>query len=40
MVKNYYYLVVGILATLFAFIHSWNGQTTVLPMLQPTTLTA
>ncbi len=33
MIKNYYYLIVGILAILFAFTHALNGQTTVLPML-------
>jgi hypothetical protein len=33
MIKNYYYLVAGVLAILFAFTHSWNGQTAVLPML-------
>jgi hypothetical protein len=33
MIKNYYYLIVGILAILFAFTHAWSGQTTVLPVL-------
>lgn len=32
-VKNYYYLVVGILSILFSFTHAWNGQTAVLPMV-------
>ncbi|CAN1211314.1 DUF2127 domain-containing protein [Tumidithrix helvetica PCC 7403] len=33
MIKNYYYLIVGILSILFAFTHAWNGQTTVLPIV-------
>lgn len=33
MIKNYYYLIVGVLAILFAFTHAINGQTTVLPSL-------
>lgn len=33
VIKNYYYLVVGILSILFAFTHAWNGQTTVLPIV-------
>ena len=33
MIKNYYYLVVGILAILFSISHAWNGQTVVLPTL-------
>lgn len=33
MIKNYYYLVAGVLAILFAFTHSWNGQNSVLPLL-------
>jgi hypothetical protein len=32
-VKNYYYLVVGLLSILFSFTHAWNGQTAVLPMV-------
>jgi hypothetical protein len=38
MIKNYYYLIVGVLAILFAFTHAWNGQTTVLPMLDVDTI--
>lgn len=30
---NIYYLVVGILSILFSFTHAWNGQTTVLPVI-------
>jgi hypothetical protein len=33
MIKNYYYLVAGILAILFAITHGLNGQNTVLPSL-------
>ena len=33
MIKNYYYLIVGILSILFAVTHAWNGQTTVLPVV-------
>jgi hypothetical protein len=32
-VKNYYYLIVGILAILFSFTHARNGQTAVLPII-------
>jgi hypothetical protein len=31
MIKNYYYLIVGIFSIIFSFTHAWNGQTTVLP---------
>jgi hypothetical protein len=33
MVKNYYYLIVGILSILFSFTHAWNGQSTVLSIV-------
>jgi hypothetical protein len=33
MIKNYYYLIVGILSILFSFTHAWNGQTAVLPIV-------
>ena len=33
MVKNYFYLVVGLLCTLFAVTHTLNGTATVLPVL-------
>lgn len=33
MVKNYFYLVVGLLCILFAIAHTLNGTTTVLPVL-------
>jgi hypothetical protein len=32
-IKNYYYLIAGILSILFSFTHAWNGQTTVLPIV-------
>ena len=32
-VRNYYYLIAGVLAMLFAVTHAWNGQSAVLPML-------
>lgn len=39
MIKNYYYLVAGILGILFSISHAWNGQTIVLPMLNVETIT-
>lgn len=33
MVKNYYYLIVGLLCILFAVTHTWNGLETTLPIL-------
>lgn len=32
-VRNYYLLIAGLLALLFAFTHAWNGHSAVLPML-------
>ncbi|CAG7649430.1 hypothetical protein PAESOLCIP111_05866 [Paenibacillus solanacearum] len=32
-VRNFYYLIAGILAILFAVTHAWNGQAAVLPTL-------
>ncbi|MEH7126299.1 hypothetical protein V7127_24115 [Bacillus sp. JJ1773] len=32
-VRNFYYLIVGVLAILFAVTHAWNGQSAVLPKL-------
>ena len=40
MIKNYYYLIVGILAILFSITHAWNGQTVVLPSLNVPGITA
>jgi hypothetical protein len=33
MVKNYFYLIVGVLSILFAVTHTLNGTATVLPVL-------
>lgn len=33
MIKNYYYLIIGVLSILFSFTHAWNGQTVVLPLI-------
>ena len=33
MIKNYYYLVAGILAIVFSITHALNGQNTILPSL-------
>ena len=40
MVKNYYYLVAGILAIFFSITHAWNGQSIVLPSLNVDTISA
>jgi hypothetical protein len=39
MIKNYYYLVAGILAIVFSITHALNGQTIVLPILNVDTIT-
>jgi hypothetical protein len=33
LIKNYYYLVAGILSILFSFTHGWNGQSSVLSVV-------
>lgn len=33
MIKNYFYLIVGLLCILFAVTHTWNGLETALPVL-------
>lgn len=38
LIKNYYYLVAGILSILFSFTHAWNGQTAVLPTVNGSNL--
>lgn len=38
-VNNFYYLIAGILAVLFAVTHAWNGQSAVLPELQVSAIT-
>jgi hypothetical protein len=32
MIKNYYYLIAGLLSILFSFTHAWFGQTKVLTL--------
>lgn len=32
-IRNFYYLIAGVLAILFAVTHAWNGNSTVLPSL-------
>ncbi|GIP17491.1 hypothetical protein J40TS1_31330 [Paenibacillus montaniterrae] len=32
-IKNYYCMIAGVLAILFAITHAWNGQSAVLPTL-------
>ena len=32
-IKNYYYLIAGVLSILFSLTHAWNGQTTVLSVV-------
>jgi hypothetical protein len=38
MIKNYFYLIVGILSILFAVTHTMNGLGTALPTLDGTTI--
>ncbi|MEC0310811.1 hypothetical protein P4H67_29010 [Paenibacillus lautus] len=38
-VRNFYFLIAGILAILFAFTHAWNGQTAVLSTLDVSAIT-
>jgi hypothetical protein len=33
MIKNYHYLIVGVLSIFFSFTHAWNGETAVLPLI-------
>ena len=33
LIKNHYYLIAGILSILFSFTHAWNGQATILPIV-------
>ena len=39
MIKNYYYLIAGILAIFFSVTHALNGQNRVLPSLNVSSLT-
>jgi len=38
MIKNYYFLIVGILTILFSITHAINGQSTVLPVIETSTV--
>lgn len=38
-VSNFYYLIAGVFAVLFAATHAWNGQSAVLPELQISAIT-
>jgi hypothetical protein len=40
MIKNYYYLVAGMLSIIFSISHVWNGQTNVLSSLNVDALTS
>ncbi|WP_174819954.1 hypothetical protein [Paenibacillus koleovorans] len=37
-IRNFYFLIAGVLAMLFAFTHAWNGQSAVLPALDIRTI--
>lgn len=37
-IKNYFYLIVGVLSVLFAFTHAMNGQLTLLSEIEQTSL--
>ncbi|SDC11761.1 hypothetical protein SAMN02799630_00575 [Paenibacillus sp. UNCCL117] len=37
-IRNFYYLIAGVLAMLFAATHAWNGQSAVLPALNMKTI--
>jgi hypothetical protein len=38
MIKNYYFLIVGIFSILFSLTHAWNGQDTVLPIINTSSI--
>lgn len=38
-IRNFYFLIAGILAILFAVTHAWNGQSAVLPTLHVNAIT-
>ena len=38
MIKNYYYLTLGILSILFSFSHAWNVQATLLPLIDASSI--
>ena len=37
-IRNYYFLIVGILSVLFSVSHGWFGKTTVLPLIDTSNL--
>ena len=37
-IRNYYFLIVGILSVLFSVSHGWFGETSVLPMIENSNL--
>lgn len=37
-IRNYYYLIAGLLALLFAITHAWNGHSTAIPTISSGTL--
>ena len=38
MIKNYYYLALGILSIILSFSHAWNGQTITLPLIEASSI--
>jgi hypothetical protein len=38
IIKNYFYLIAGILAILFSVIHALNGQISILPLVEKSSL--
>jgi len=37
-IRNYYFLIVGLLSVLFSVSHGWFGETTVLPLIESSNL--
>ena len=37
-IRNYYFLIVGILSVLFSVSHGWFGETTLLPLIESSNL--
>jgi len=37
-IRNYYFLLIGILSVLFSVSHGWFGETTVLPLIETSNL--
>jgi uncharacterized membrane protein len=34
IIKNWFYLIAGILGILFSFTHAWNGEISILPLFE------